>query len=87
MDSISLDFEHQNYRAVFGSKGNFADDAWSYDFYGQYYYTTFFNSNQKYLNFQNIDNALQVTGTAANPTCISGAAGCVPYNIFRWMVA
>jgi iron complex outermembrane receptor protein len=75
------DFEHQNYRTVFGSKGSFADDAWSYDIYGQYYYTTFFNSNQKFLNFQSIDNALQVTGTAANPTCISGGA-CVPYNIW-----
>jgi iron complex outermembrane recepter protein len=75
------DFEHENYRAVFGSKGNFLDDAWSYDAYGQYYYTTFFNSNQKYMNFASIDNALQVTGTAANPKCISGGS-CVPYNIW-----
>ena len=74
------DFEHENYRAVFGSKGDFLD-AWSYDVYGQYYYTTFFNSNSKYLNFANIDNALQVTGTKANPACVSGGA-CVPYNIF-----
>ncbi|MDP9066205.1 MAG: TonB-dependent receptor plug domain-containing protein, partial [Pseudomonadota bacterium] len=74
------DFEHQNYRAVFGSKGNFAD-AWSYDVYGQYYYTTFFSINQKYLNFQGIDNALQVNGIAAAPTCVSGPP-CVPYNIF-----
>ena len=76
------DFEHENYRAVIGSKGNFLDDAWSYDLYGQYYYTTFFNSNDKYLNFASIDNALQVTGTAANPKCISGGA-CVPYNIWK----
>jgi iron complex outermembrane recepter protein len=74
------DYEHQNYRAVFGTRGDFAD-AWSYDAYGQYYYTTFFNSNDKYLSFQGIDNALQVTGTAANPRCISGAP-CVPYNIW-----
>jgi iron complex outermembrane recepter protein len=74
------DYEHENYRAVFGSKGDFLD-AWSYDAYGQFYYTTFFNSNQKYLNFQSIDNALQVTGTAANPVCVSGGA-CVPYNMF-----
>lgn len=74
------DYEHENYRAVVGAKGDFAD-AWSYQAYGQYYYTTFFNSNQKYLNFQNIDNALQVTGTAANPVCVSGGS-CVPYNIF-----
>jgi iron complex outermembrane recepter protein len=75
------DYEHENYRAVFGTKGNFLDDAWNYDLYGQYYYTTFFNSNDKYLNFTAIDNALLVTGTAANPKCISGGA-CVPYNIW-----
>src|SRR6266478_3172251 len=75
------DFEHENYRAVFGSKGDFLE-AWSYDVYGQFYYTTFFNSNDKYLNFASIDNALQVTGTAANPVCVSGPP-CVPYNIFK----
>jgi len=77
-----VDFEHTNYRAVLGTKGTFAD-AWSYDLYGQYFYTTFSDSNQKYLNYEAITNALLVTGTAANPTCISGGAhGCVPYNIF-----
>ena len=75
------DFEHTNYRTVFGAKGNFAD-AWSYDAYGQYFYTAFSDSNQKYLNFQSITNALLVTGTAANPTCIGAPRGCVPYNIF-----
>ncbi|MGH9521716.1 MAG: TonB-dependent receptor domain-containing protein [Terriglobales bacterium] len=74
------DYEHENYRPVFGFKGDLGD-AWTYDVYGQYFYTTFFNINEKYLNFQGIDNALQVTGTAANPTCVSGAP-CVPYNIF-----
>jgi outer membrane receptor protein involved in Fe transport len=73
-------FEHTNYRAVLGSTGDFAT-AWSYDAYGSYYYSTLFTSNNNYLNFQNIDNALQVTGTLANPVCISGGA-CVPYNIF-----
>lgn len=75
------EFEHINYRAVFGAKGDFAD-AWSYDAYGQYFYTSFYDSNEKYLNFQAITNALQVTGTAAHPVCISGSLGCVPYNIF-----
>jgi iron complex outermembrane receptor protein len=75
------DFEHTNYRTVFGAKGDFAD-AWSYDAYGQYFYTAFFDSNQKYLNFQGITNALLVTGTAANPACIAAPRGCVPYNIF-----
>jgi iron complex outermembrane receptor protein len=75
------DFEHTNYRAVFGTKGEFAD-AWSYDAYGQYFYTAFFDSNQKYLNFQSIANALLVTGTPSHPVCIGASQGCVPYNIF-----
>jgi iron complex outermembrane recepter protein len=77
----NTDFQHTNYRTVLGAKGEFAD-AWSYDAYGQYFYTSFFDSNQKYLNFQSIANALLVTGTAANPRCINAAKGCVPYNIF-----
>ena len=77
-----VDFQHTNYRAVFGAKGNFAE-AWSYDVYGQYFYTKFTDSNQKYLSYEGIGNALLVTGTAANPTCINtNARGCVPYNIF-----
>jgi iron complex outermembrane receptor protein len=76
------DYEHENYRAVFGTKGDFAG-AWNYDLYGQYYYTTFFNANQKYESFTNIDNALLATGTAANPRCITTNPGCVPYDIFR----
>src|SRR3982074_2528832 len=74
-------YEHTNYRAVIGLKGELAS-AWNYDVYGQYYYTSFFNVNKQYLNFASIDNALQVRGTAANPVCISGPP-CVPYNIFR----
>ena len=75
------DYEHQNYRVVIGSKGDFLE-AWTYDVYGQYYTTSFFQSSNKYLSFQGIDNALQVTGTAAAPVCISGPP-CVPYNIFQ----
>ena len=75
------DFEHTNYRAVFGAAGEFAE-AWTYDVYGQYFYTAFFDSNQKYLNFQSITNALLATGSASHPTCISASRGCVPYNIF-----
>jgi outer membrane receptor protein involved in Fe transport len=77
----STDYEHTNYRAVFGTKGDFGG-AWSYDAYGQYFYTSFYDANQKYLNFQGITNALLVTGTAANPKCIGAPVGCVPYNIF-----
>lgn len=73
-------FEHTNYRGVAGVKGDLGH-GWSYDAYGQYYYTTLFNSNQHYLDYSAIAKALQVTGTAANPVCKSGSP-CVPYNIF-----
>lgn len=76
----SSTFEHTNYRAVGGMKGDLGG-AWSYDAYAQYYYTQFSFSNDNYLNFESIGRALQVTGTAADPVCISGSP-CVPYNIF-----
>jgi iron complex outermembrane recepter protein len=73
-------FDHTNYRAVVGATGEIID-GWSYDAYGQYYYTSLFNSNTGYFDYSKVDNALQVTGSAANPVCISGGA-CVPYNIW-----
>ena len=77
------DYEHENYRAVVGSKGDLlANGALTYDLYGQFYYTTFSNNNQKYFNFQAVDNALQVYDNGRTPTCVSGPP-CVPYNIFK----
>ncbi|MDE2350219.1 MAG: TonB-dependent receptor [Gammaproteobacteria bacterium] len=78
-------YEHQNYRAVLGTKGDLGS-AWNYDLYAQYYYTTLFNRQDKYYNFQSIANALLVTGTAANPTCVNqtfGTIPCAPYNIWK----
>jgi outer membrane receptor protein involved in Fe transport len=77
------EFEHSSYRMVAGSKGEFLD-AWNYDAYGQYYYVSFFNANRKFLSFANIDQALLVTGTKANPVCVNKATNqnCVPYNIW-----
>ena len=76
------DFEHENYRVVIGMKGDFAD-AWHYDAYGSYYYTSLFNSETNYLSNAGIENALNVvTGPGGTPVCASGAAGCVPWNIF-----
>jgi iron complex outermembrane recepter protein len=77
------DYEHENYRAVLGSKGDLlANGALTYDLYAQFYYTTFTNNNMEYFNFQAIDNALQVYNDAGTPTCVSGPP-CVPYNIFK----
>jgi outer membrane receptor protein involved in Fe transport len=74
------DYEHTNYRGVAGLTGDLGN-AWSYDGYAQYYYVQFYNSNNRYLNFERITNALQVTGGPSGPVCISGSP-CVPYNIF-----
>jgi outer membrane receptor protein involved in Fe transport len=74
-------YEHNNIRAVLGSRGDLSD-AWSYDLYGSYYYVTTFQSNTDYLDYSKINNALQVTTNAqGQPVCISGGQ-CVPWNIF-----
>ena len=56
-------------------------DAWTYDVGGVYA-----RNHQDYIpSFRtpgNLQNAVNVGGTAANPTCASGAAGCVPFDIF-----
>jgi iron complex outermembrane recepter protein len=75
-------FEHTNYRAVVGATGEFVS-GWTYDAYGQYFYTSLFNSNSNYLDYSKIDNALQVTTdpNSGKPVCISGPP-CVPYNLW-----
>lgn len=75
-----FEFEHTNYRVVIGMTGKIIP-GWSYDLYGQYYRSDVSTSQNNYFSYDRIDKALQVTGTAANPVCISGPP-CVPYNIF-----
>jgi iron complex outermembrane recepter protein len=73
--------EHKNYRVV-GGIGGELDDAWSYDAYALYDYTSLFQDNQNHLNYAAINNALQVTtDPSGRPVCISGGS-CVPYDIF-----
>ena len=80
----SSDYEHTNYRAVLGMKGELGD-AWNYDVYGQYYYVNFSTINNNYLNYAGIDNALLAVSDPAtgNAVCAGGANGCVPWNIFK----
>jgi iron complex outermembrane receptor protein len=75
-------YEHLNYRVVGGMKGDFAN-AWSYDAYGQYYFTAAYTINPNQYGVSNVNNALQVTtnATTGQPVCISGGS-CVPLNIF-----
>jgi iron complex outermembrane receptor protein len=79
----TADYEHNNYRAVFGFKGE-AGDAWSYDAYGSYYYTSLFQANGGYLSWNKIQAALLVVTnpTTGAPQCQSGVSGCIPWNIW-----
>ena len=78
----TANYDHSNFRIVIGMKGDFAD-AWHYDAYGSYYYTSLFNANGGYLSINGTQNALLATGTAANPTCLNGLPSCIPWNIFN----
>lgn len=75
-------YEHQNYRAVFGTRGAIAG-SWKYDLYGSYYYTTAFQSSSNYVSIAKIQQALLVRQTASGPACTVTTGGCVPYNIFQ----
>jgi iron complex outermembrane receptor protein len=79
----TADYEHNNYRAVFGFKGE-AGDAWTYDAYGSYYNTSLFQSNGGYLSWTKLQAALLVVKnpTTGAPQCQSGVSGCIPWNIW-----
>ncbi|ANC88349.1 TonB-dependent receptor [Sphingomonas sp. NIC1] len=73
-------FVNTGVRLTGGVRGK-VGDAWTYDVGGVYA-----RNHQDYIpSFPtpgNLQNAVNVGGTAANPVCASGAAGCVPFDIF-----
>jgi len=80
----TYDFEHDNYRMALGATGQVLP-GWTYDAYGQYYYTNFSNYNGNDISYDKIGYALQVTDPGTGPECVSAqarTAGCVPYDIF-----
>jgi outer membrane receptor protein involved in Fe transport len=74
--------EHMDFREVLGLKGKI-DDVWSYDLSYNYSLVNLNSDVLNYFSYTKLNNALNVTGTAAHPVCISGAPGCVPYNLFQ----
>jgi iron complex outermembrane recepter protein len=74
------DIQHIDWHVVLGVKGKIAD-GWDYDVSWQNSIVNLISQAQNYFSTAKIENALNVTGTAANPVCISGPP-CVPYNIF-----
>jgi iron complex outermembrane recepter protein len=73
--------EHTDFREVLGVKGKI-DDVWSYDASFNYSLVNLNNDNLNFFSTAKLTNALTVTGTAANPSCVVGPP-CVPYNIFQ----
>ncbi len=78
------DLEHTDFRETIGVKGKISD-GWDYDANFQYAFVNLSSDVANYLSTSKINNALNVTGTAANPVCASIATnpGCVPWNIFN----
>jgi iron complex outermembrane receptor protein len=74
------DIEHMDFHQVVGVKGAI-DNVWSYDLSWQYSLVNLTNMAENFFSVTKLNNALNVTGTAANPVCVSGPP-CVPYNIF-----
>ncbi len=80
-------YEHTSFRTKLGIRGSF-NDAWSYDFYGQYYYADEEQGEENEFNLQHVKNALEVVMSNGVPTCKSALPGgsdpaCVPWNIFQ----
>ncbi len=75
------DLEHFDFHQVIGIKGKI-DDVWSYDATWNYSLVNLNSQIGGYFSSNKLTNALNVTGTAANPVCVSGPP-CVPYNIFQ----
>jgi outer membrane receptor protein involved in Fe transport len=73
-------FEHMDFREVIGLKGKL-DDVWSYDASFNYSLVNLNSDALNYFSSTKLTNALNVTGTAANPSCVIGPP-CVPYNLF-----
>ena len=72
--------EHMDIHEVLGVKGKI-DDAWSYDASFNWSLVNLNSDALNYFSNSKLTNALNVTGTAANPVCASGPP-CVPYNLF-----
>jgi iron complex outermembrane recepter protein len=73
--------EHTDFHEVLGVKGKI-DDVWSYDTSFNYSLVDLNSDALNYFSSAKLANALDVTGTAANPGCAIGPP-CVPYNIFQ----
>ena len=76
------DIGFTQFRVTTGMKGDISDN-WSYDMSAQFGQISVANTYRNDVSSTRISEALLVGGTFAAPTCLSGNASCVPYNVFR----
>jgi len=73
---------HDDYRIVIGAKGD-VGQGWTYDLSAQFGETRATDAEAGYFLNSHLINALDVIpGPNGTAVCASGAAGCVPYNIW-----
>jgi outer membrane receptor protein involved in Fe transport len=83
--NLDDDLRHTSYRVQIGAKGDLGD-GWNYDVYAQYGTSVFQETQTGWVSVSKIQNALQVVGTAASPSCVTPgqpANPCVPLDIFN----
>jgi iron complex outermembrane recepter protein len=76
------DIGFNQFRVVTGMKGDISSN-WSYDLTAQFGQLKLANTYRNDVSSTRIDEALLVRNVAGVPTCTSGNAACVPYNVFR----
>jgi iron complex outermembrane receptor protein len=74
------DITHEDYRIVFGAKGEIAD-GWTYDISMQYGRSVLTDIEGGNLSKTNLANALDVVNVNGVATCAVGGS-CVPWNIW-----
>ena len=75
------EYESDYFQLVSGVRGSFRED-YDYNISYQYGESNRATIRAGYTNLTNIANALDVGGTAENPTCNGNDASCVPLNLF-----
>lgn len=81
-DPRNSEIENQTFRLVGGFRGE-VEDAFDWEVFGQYSRTRTNDISTGDLSFANVQDALNVQlDDDGNAVCVSGNAGCVPYNVF-----
>lgn len=76
------DIGYNQFRIVTGLKGDLGE-AWKYDVFAQIGQIKVANTYRNDVSSTRISEALLVRNVGGVPTCTSGNATCVPYNVFN----